>query len=373
MRGCRSALRSLRLPATHYSPSSPSTMNSSPPSPTLPSDPLPAPTLRSPPRRPGRSYLLPVPSNDDDAPLSARPHDQSFPLPTDGVSLSSRSDEPSSGTTPPTSRVDGDRSTAVNDNVNVNAGFETARVRRTRSSHGSNDHMSSIVRVLDSGNPSFANNESLPDGGGSRAAGVAPSPSRYSPVTSDDLPPTPSKYAANIITMLRHVWGVAEPRPYQVDMIFHLVFRKVFLVLVRKCGEGKSLVMLGMATMLKGITVVMVPLIGLGSDQANKSKRIAKRVYAYHCDEFRGDDLDQLQRLLLSYHPSKKRAIILFISPQQMCHGTPWSKFLFSIGGMGFLSAICVDEAHACVEQSETFRPELKSGLFAMRDLAAHA
>ena len=133
------------------------------------------------------------------------------------------------------------------------------------------------------------------------------------------------------------------------------VFRKVFLILVQKCGEGKSLMMLGMATMLKGITLVMVPLIGLGSDQANKSKMIAKRVYAYHCDEFRGNDLHQLKLLLRSYHPSKKRSIILFISPQQMCPGTPWSRFLFSLGTMGFLSAICVDEAHACVEQSETF------------------
>ena len=37
--------------------------------------------------------------------------------------------------------------------------------------------------------------------------------------------------------MLLDVWSVPEPRKYQVDMIFQLVFRKQSAYLVRKCGE----------------------------------------------------------------------------------------------------------------------------------------
>jgi len=44
------------------------------------------------------------------------------------------------------------------------------------------------------------------------------------------------------------------------------------MYLVHKCGEGKSLVLLGTATMLRGVFVCMVPLIGLGSDQVSKTK-----------------------------------------------------------------------------------------------------
>ena len=98
--------------------------------------------------------------------------------------------------------------------------------------------------------------------------------------------------------MLRQAWGVDTPRPYQVEMVFHLAFRKVHVHLIQKYGEGKSLVLLGMATLLCGVTVCMVPLLGLGSDRVNKSKRPSAGVGAYHCDEFRGSDFNKFQYAL---------------------------------------------------------------------------
>ena len=75
------------------------------------------------------------------------------------------------------------------------------------------------------------------------------------------------------------------------------------LYLIQKTGEGKSLVLLGMATALQGITIDMVPLLGLGCDQVSKSKHLNKRYEAYHVNEFRDKDYDKLIRRLKTYHP----------------------------------------------------------------------
>jgi hypothetical protein len=54
--------------------------------------------------------------------------------------------------------------------------------------------------------------------------------------------------------MLAAVWNVMNPHHFQVDAIVTLAFRSAngaapSLCLVRKTGEGKSIVLYGMATM----------------------------------------------------------------------------------------------------------------------------
>jgi hypothetical protein len=78
------------------------------------------------------------------------------------------------------------------------------------------------------------------------------------------------------------------------------------MYLIRKTGEGKSLVMQGMASMLKGITVSVVPLLGLGSDQADKCNVDSVAVEAYHIDEFRGSHADLLRMHLQKYTREEK-------------------------------------------------------------------
>ncbi len=59
------------------------------------------------------------------------------------------------------------------------------------------------------------------------------------------------------------------------------------MYLIRKTGEGKSLVVQGMASMMKGVTVVMVPLLGLGADQDQKCNDVNEmEVESYHLDEY---------------------------------------------------------------------------------------
>eukprot|EP00956_Cyclotella_meneghiniana_P023826 scaffold47026_cov113-Cyclotella_meneghiniana.AAC.5 len=86
-----------------------------------------------------------------------------------------------------------------------------------------------------------------------------------------------------------HVWGISQPRSYP---IFFLSFVKVrMMYLIRMTGEGKSLVLMGMATILRGVTVCLVPLLGLGISQAsNITQSQQHRIEGYHVNEYRDDD-----------------------------------------------------------------------------------
>eukprot|EP00956_Cyclotella_meneghiniana_P023787 scaffold46927_cov56-Cyclotella_meneghiniana.AAC.1 len=191
----------------------------------------------------------------------------------------------------------------------------------------------------------------------------------YIPPDDSEYPTVPPSADAAISKMLLDVWGI-EARPYQVRAIFFLAFVKVgMMYLVRKTGEGKSLVLIGTATILRGVTVCLVPLLGLGSSQASSSQSKPHRVESYHVDEYRDYDYKVLKERLDVYSSAERSSIILYISPQNLHPKSKWYNLLSSIAGKGHLSSICVDEAHACVEQSDSFRPEFKTAVDSLNAL----
>ncbi len=136
------------------------------------------------------------------------------------------------------------------------------------------------------------------------------------------------------------------------------------MYLIRKTGEGKSLVLQGMASMLKGLTVVMVPLLGLGADQEEKCNNANDdSVEAYHLDEYRHSNASALRSHLNDYSRKEKSSIILFVSPQRISHNLFWYPVLMSLARRGCISAVCIDEVHATVQNYESFRPEFKSAV----------
>ena len=170
----------------------------------------------------------------------------------------------------------------------------------------------------------------------------------------DYTPPTPPSIvipdyvSSEIRNDLLVTWGCEHPRSYQIEAIFHLMYRKTdMMYLIRKTGEGKSLVMQGMASMLKGITISMVPLLGLGSDQESKCNlETSITVEAYHLDEYRNDHASILRRHLDQYSRKEKSSIILLVSPQQLTKNSFWHPVLLSLASRGCISAVCIDEVH---------------------------
>ena len=59
-----------------------------------------------------------------------------------------------------------------------------------------------------------------------------------------------------------------------------------FIYLIHKTGGGKSFFVIATAELLLVVTTVIVWLIGLGSNQVNKSTNLGQYIEAYHVDGF---------------------------------------------------------------------------------------
>ncbi len=109
--------------------------------------------------------------------------------------------------------------------------------------------------------------------------------------------------------------------------------------------------------MLKGVTVVMVPLLGLGADQDEKCNTDnAVAVESYHLDEYRYKNAAQLGIHLNQYSCEEKSAIMIFVSPQQLSQHLFWYPVLMSLARRSCISAVCIDEVHATVQNFESPR-----------------
>ena len=109
-----------------------------------------------------------------------------------------------------------------------------------------------------------------------------------------------------------------------------------------------------MASVLKIITITIVPLLGLGSNQDEKCYVNSDAFESYHLDEFCGSHAKLLRSQLKDYTHDKKCAIVLFLSPQIMAKNSVTR---------GCISAICIDKVHSTVHNFESFHPEFKTAM----------
>jgi len=137
----------------------------------------------------------------------------------------------------------------------------------------------------------------------------------------------------------------------------------MLLCLIAKTGGGKSAVPLTVGTLKSGVTVTLVPLIGLGSDQVTKSRNANHYVEAYHLDEQNTESSRELSKRLNSLHQSEANhcTIILYVSPRALQMESHWLKLLERLARRGYLRQICIDEAHAIEQDGRRFRPEFVS------------
>ena len=173
--------------------------------------------------------------------------------------------------------------------------------------------------------------------------------------------------------MLVEAWHRPDPRDFQIEAIYTLCYARTdnggapSLSLVRKTGEGKSMVFQGAATIMRGVSIFIMPLIGLGSDQLSKSYNPAARVYARHLDEETIESARELSQHLIGLSRAERKSFILYASPQSFRPGTVWSHTLDHLIANRMLSLVAFDEAHAVPVYGMSFRPEfaeLKTNLF---------
>ena len=152
--------------------------------------------------------------------------------------------------------------------------------------------------------------------------------------------------------------GIAHPRPFQIEAIYHLGFNlRPITIVLSKTGSGKTAVPLTVGRLRRGVSLFMVPLIGLGCDLVEKYNNYHHDVEAYHLDEHREKgDVDALLLRLstLTLH----RTVYLFVSPQTLSSSSLWWKHLMKLSNAGLMALVCIDEAHEVAQSGRSFRPE---------------
>ena len=96
--------------------------------------------------------------------------------------------------------------------------------------------------------------------------------------------------------------------------------KNIKMLCVRPTGGGKSLIFNVVATILKGVTICICPLLSLGADQTRKTLDAVdvespSPITAFHLDELKLKSVFRLVKAKLRDERSRGTAIIIFTSP----------------------------------------------------------
>jgi hypothetical protein len=166
----------------------------------------------------------------------------------------------------------------------------------------------------------------------------------------------------------KDVWGIDSPHLYQYKIIKTLVAGasplKRRALLCVKTGGGKSAVVQITAAILRGIHIVLVPLLALGADQVWKGNSArhpySKTIRAIHLDEVKDPATIEMVRSFLMNMTSDKTLIIV-ASPQSLLKKFPWNKLLLDCAlKRNLVRGVYVDEYHQFAAFGSSFRPEFE-------------
>jgi hypothetical protein len=168
------------------------------------------------------------------------------------------------------------------------------------------------------------------------------------------------------------VLSIDHTRDFQVTAAHYLSFNNhAYLSMIRRTADGKSLVPLCTAVLRRKVTLIMVPLHGLGSDQVDKSTLREKGVNAYYIDQHKRANEAALRRRLeqLSIDEAKASCTILFVSPQVLAPDSAWFALFESMAKRDLFSLFCIDEAHSVHQDGRAFRVQFNDAVKGIQTL----
>ena len=153
-------------------------------------------------------------------------------------------------------------------------------------------------------------------------------------------------HRAIILDHTTYDWNVPHPHKCQVQSINGEIFYDDSVIYIAaKTGYGKSLIPLTIASIRKGISISMVSLLGLESDQVSKAMYIKHGAEAYHMNEHWGEgSQSELRNTVKNVNEEElcNVSIILYISPNSLAPNTKWTSVLKGIASCDLVGQICM-------------------------------
>lgn len=168
-----------------------------------------------------------------------------------------------------------------------------------------------------------------------------------------------SHQCAVVNSMLSTVFKLKKPHYFQVYSVALLRWTSLrHLLLVRKTGEGKSAIIMSLAILFGGVTLSLVPLVGLGADQSTKAKSFS-HIESIHLNSIHGNEKSKLMNALTKIRGSRK-AVIIYLSPRCLTKDSKWFPVLSELVQSRIVRFFAHDEIHTLATDGEAYRPEFK-------------
>ena len=164
----------------------------------------------------------------------------------------------------------------------------------------------------------------------------------------------------------QHSWGfeLRVDQSAALSKLFEddcLASRRLLVVL--KTGIGKSHVIRSMGTMLKGVILVIHPLLVLTADQVIRFREGSDSfgsIEAHHLDNFATKDRKQFVKHICNMTVRTTSSVFVFSSPQFLADNKDVLHALLKCNRKHTLRAVAINEADLLARHGSSFRSEIR-------------